>query len=89
MEALTLLKAQLGITVAARDEYLHAILEGVKKELKDIQGLDLDDSNPNHLMFLVDYAAWRYESKGQDTGMPERLRWRLRNLMVGGKNGNI
>lgn len=89
MDALTLVKAQLGITVSARDAYLQAIIDGVKRELQDIQGLVLDETNPNHLMFLVDYSVFRYESKGQDIGIPERLHFRLRNLMVGGVNGNI
>lgn len=89
MRTLDLVKQQLGIRTDARDEYISAIIDGVKKELIDIQGLNLDEENFNHLMFIVDYSAWRYQSAGQDMGMPERLHWRLRNLMVGGKNGEI
>lgn len=87
--ALSLLKARLGITIDKRDVYLQAIIEGVKREVKDIQGLDLDESNPNHLMFLVDYSCWRYMNKGEDKPMPQHILFRLKNLMVGGKNGNI
>ena len=89
MTALVLVKLQLGISTNSRDAYIQAIIDGAKKELKDIQGLVLDETNPNHLMFLVDYSAWRYQSAGQDAGMPERLHWRLRNLMVGGVDGKI
>ena len=89
MKALELVKVQLGISTNTRDDYIKNIIDGTKRELEDIQGLVLDETNPNHLMFLVDYSAWRYQSAGQDAGMPERLHWRLRNLMVGGKNGKI
>lgn len=88
MDALNILKTQLGITTNARDEYLNAILNGVQSELQEIQGLVIDMTNPTHLMFIVDYAAWRYTSKGEDGGMPQRLHWRLRNLMVA-NNENI
>ena len=89
MTALELVKLQLGISTTTRDGYIQTIIDGAKKELNDIQGLVLDETNPNHLMFLVDYSAWRYQSAGQDVGMPERLHWRLRNLMVGGVDGQI
>lgn len=89
MKALELVKVQLGISTNTRDDYIKNIIDGTKRELEDIQGLVLDETNPNHLMFLVDYSAWRYQSVGQDVGMPERLHWRLRNLMVGGKDGKI
>lgn len=79
-----LVKMQLGITTSSRDDYIQAIIDGVIKELEEIQGLKLDESNINHQMFIVDYAAWKYQSVGQDVGMPERLHFRLRNLMVNG-----
>lgn len=81
-EALKLTKAQLGITTNSRDDYLKAIIGGVVQELKEVQGLNLDLANMQHLLFIVDIAAWRYESRGEDGGMPERLHFRLRNLMV-------
>lgn len=84
METIGLVKMQLGITTKSRDEYIQAIIDGAKKELEDVQGLVIDETDPNHLMFLVDYSAWRYRSVGQDVGMPERLHFRLRNLMVNG-----
>lgn len=88
-QVLKLVKNQLGITISNRDEYIIAIIKGTLKELENIQGIKLDIENPDHLLFIVDYSAWRYESKGEDKAMPERLYWRLRNLMVGGKNGHI
>lgn len=87
MNTKELVKMQLGISTNSRDDYIQAIIDGIIKELEEIQGLKLDETNTNHQMFIVDYAAWKYQSVGQDVGMPERLRFRLRNLMVnGGRN---
>lgn len=81
-QILKLVKAQLGITITSRDDYIKAIIDGVKRELEEVQGLKVDLDDSSILMFVVDYAAWRYESRNEDAGMPERLNWRLRNLMV-------
>jgi len=88
---LQLVKARLGITTNVRDSYIEAIVQGVIKELEDAQGLVLDDANPYHLMFVVDYSTWRYQSvrepgKGPagsvPLSMPRHLQFRLHNLMV-------
>ena len=86
MDALELVKARLGITSSKRDDYLEAIIDGLKKELEEVQGLKLDEKNYYHIMFLVDYAAYRYENKGENSGLPRHLQWRLHNLFVGVKN---
>ena len=84
---LNLVKSKLGISTTIRDTYLIAIINGVVKELEDEKGLILDSNNPYHLIFIVDYATWRYESKDKDGVMPRHLQFRLHNLMihVGGK----
>jgi hypothetical protein len=87
-QVLKLVKNQLGITINSRDEYITAIIKGTLQELKEVQGLQLELDNNNELLFLVDLVAWRYDSKGEDKAIPERLYWRLRNLMVS-KNANI
>ena len=79
---LGLVKAKLGISTAVRDTYLQAIIDGVIKELEDEQGLVLDGTNSYHLLFVVDYATWRYESKDKDGAMPRHLQFRLHNLIV-------
>ncbi len=94
---LQLVKARLGITTNVRDSYIEAIVQGVITELEDAQGLVLDDANPYHLMFVVDYATWRYQSVREPENapagsvplsMPRHLQFRLHNLMVqaGGKD---
>jgi len=89
---LELVKARIGIRTNARDEYLMAIIEGIKRELKDDQGLVLTETNPHHMMFLVDYSVWRYQSVASiettstsiPLSMPRHLQWRLHNLMISG-----
>ena len=77
-----LVKERLGIKTEVRDTYLTAIVDGVIKELEDEKGLALGGANPYHLMFVVDYATWRYQSRDSDTGMPRHLQYRLHNLFV-------
>ena len=54
--ALPLVKANLNITQDVRDEYLTAIINGVVKQLQDEQGLALDEADPYHLQFVVDFC---------------------------------
>lgn len=79
---LGLVKSKLGISTTVRDTYLQAIINGVVKELEDEQGLTLDSSNSYHLIFIVDYVTWRYESKDKDGAMPRHLQFRLHNLVI-------
>ena len=78
---LELLKANLGISTQARDSYLQAILDSVKDELINEKGVPFDETNNVHLMFLVDYAAWRYRDRGEGI-MPRNLQYRLHNLII-------
>ena len=80
--ALDLIKARLGITSSVRDTYLTAIVNGVVKELEDEKGLVLDGANPYHLMFVVDYATWRYQNRDTMEAMPRHLQFRLHNLII-------
>lgn len=79
---LQLVKSKFGISTNVRDTYISAIISGVIKELEDEQGLTLDGDNSYHLLFVVDYVAWRYESKGKDIAMPRHLQFRLHNLII-------
>lgn len=78
----TLVKERLGIKSNVRDTYLTAIVDGVIKELEDEKGLALDGANPYHLMFVVDFATWRYQSRDESGAMPRHLQFRLHNLMI-------
>ena len=86
-----LVKERLGIKTDVRDTYLTAIVEGVVTELEDEKGLALDGANPYHLMFVVDYATWRYQNRDTMEAMPRHLQFRLHNLMIhaGGGSGDV
>ena len=86
--ALALVKDRLGLRTTVRDSYLTAIVNSVITELSDEKGLVLIETNPYHLMFVVDVSAWRYQNRDSSLGMPRHLQFRLHNLMihVGAKN---
>ena len=79
---LQLVKARLGITTNVRDSYIEAIVQGVITELEDEKGLVLDGANPYHLMFVVDYATWRYQNRDSEGAMPRHLQFRMHNLVI-------
>ena len=81
---LELVKARLGLTSAVRDTYLAAIIDGIVRELEDEKGLALDGANPYHLMFVVDFATWRYQNRDTMEAMPRHLQFRLHNLIISG-----
>jgi len=78
----SLVKSRLGITTTVRDTYLTAIVDGILEELSDEKGLTLDGANPYHLIFVVDYASWRYQSRDSEGSMPRHLQYRLHNLII-------
>lgn len=81
-QVLELVKARLGITTAVRDTYLIAIIAGVIDEMEKEKGIQLNSDNAHHLMFVVDYAAWRYQSRDESGAMPRHLQYRLHNLVI-------
>lgn len=89
-QALELVKARIGISTTVRDTYLKAIINGIIKELEDEKGINLDlENNDAHLMFVVDYADWRYNNRDESGAVPRHLQFRLHNLMIhngGGQN---
>ncbi|HEM3009466.1 TPA: hypothetical protein U0763_000172 [Streptococcus suis] len=81
-QLLELLKLKLGISTNLRDKPLEKILDAVISELSQSFGVELDSKRADHEMFVVDFAAYRYEG-GVD--MPRHLQWRLHNLQVSSK----
>lgn len=78
---LNLVKAVLGYRSTVRDELLKVIIKGVISELENTIGIELDESNDEHFMFVVDLVAFRYKHQGGET-MPRNLEYRLRNLII-------
>lgn len=81
-QLLELLKLKLGISTILRDKPLKKIIDAVISELGENLGVVLDPERADHEMFVVDFAAYRYEG-GVD--MPRHLQWRLHNLQVSSK----
>lgn len=79
--ALPLVKASLGYKSSVRDELLQAIIESIIDELTIQKRISLSAENSEHLMFIVDYAVFRYENKGGSV-MPRNIEYRLRNLII-------
>lgn len=97
-QALLLTKARLGLSHSVRDELLKANIAAIVDELENEKGLSLNWDSANHLMFVVDYATWRYQSVGEKAldaknPMPRHLQFRLHNLILsshrGGSNVNV
>lgn len=90
--ALSLTKAKLGITSTVRDELIQANIEAIIDELQTEKGLILNLDSPNLLMFVVDYATWRYQSvelvKPEEAPeMPSHILLRLHSLMISSNGG--
>jgi len=79
---LELVKARIGLTSPVRDTYLQAIIDGVVSELENEKGLSLNGDSPHHLMFVVDFATWRYQNRDTTGAMPRHLQFRLHNLTI-------
>jgi hypothetical protein len=88
---LLLVKERLGIRSAIRDTYLSAIIDGVIKELEDEKGIGLNSTNSYHLLFIVDYVTWRYQSRDSEGSLPRHLQFRLHNLIIhtGGGSSDV
>lgn len=80
--AVELVKERLGIRSTVRDTYLTAIVEGVIQELTDEKGVTLVEGNASHLMFVCDYATWRYQSRDSAGAIPRHLQFRMHNLII-------
>lgn len=79
-ETLDLLKLKLGISTQNRDSFLTAILMSVISEMKLSHNIILNQEEHYDLMFLIDFAIYRYRSEGG--GMPRSLQYRLHNMIL-------
>lgn len=81
-ELLILLKLRLGISSTAKDTLLNHLLDATVKMLDDEKGIFVDMANPVITEFIVNYSTWKYESKGEQSGMPRHIQFALHNLVV-------
>ena len=84
---LDLVKAKEGITTTIRDNYISHIIKGTIDELTRIKGVKLDENNHARVLFVVDYAHYRYCNK-DGVAIPRNLQYRLNDLIIkdGGEN---
>ena len=78
---LPLLKVNIGISSNTRDDYLEAIINSTVDELEKNYNIELDESDGHQVMFIVDYSAWKYRSRGEGI-IPRNLQFRLHNLVI-------
>ena len=77
---LSLLKMKLGISTTSRDSYLRVVLDSVKTEMLSNHQIELDELDHHDMMFLIDFAVYRYENTGD--GLPRSLQYRLHNMIL-------
>lgn len=98
-ELVNQVKMKAGISIDEKDGFIKVIVNGVIDELINVNGIrDLDIQNFSDAMLVIDYAEWRYSSRGEGgyyefrapngegaNILPQHLAWRLKNrrLMVG------
>lgn len=82
--AVSLLKIALGVSHSARDGYFTTMINGIISELAG-RGCDLDLTEDEDLMLVVDYAEFRYRNRDGDKAMPRNLELRVRNRIVKGR----
>ena len=81
-QILALLKANLGISGTFRDEYLNHLILSVQDEIKKQKKIRLDTNRYDHMDFLIDYSAFRYDNRDNNILMPKHLQYRLHNLLI-------
>lgn len=80
-EILLLLKARLGIATSARDPLLYIMIDGIISDCKNTHGVTLNESQPEHIMFVLDWATWKYQHP-EDGTTPRSIQFRLKNLII-------
>lgn len=86
IDALELLKFDLHILHNQSDEYLRTRIDAAKKEIVR-EGIELNMEKEDHVLIIVDYAAWLYRKRTQDITFPRHLRYRMNNILISQKAG--
>lgn len=66
------------------EAYLQKRIDAAKKDI-ELEGIKLDMDNIEHVLIVVDYAAWLYKKRNQDIGFPRHLRYRMNNILFSQK----
>ena len=87
-QILEILKAKRGIKSTVRDTVFEPIINSIIYELKHTQGVTIDVENQSLLLFIVDYADYRYDNR-DSPAMPRHLQWRMHNLVLSGDQDGV
>jgi len=82
-EMLTMLKIDLQISSTALDTMLSALITQTQAAIAR-EGITLTNSVEDS-MLVVQYAAYVYRQRRDNTGMPRFLRWMLNNRLISEK----
>lgn len=80
-KVLNLLKQRLGISTNVRDALLSALIKGIADDCKETHGITLDENNGHHVLFVLDWATWKYQHP-EDGATPRSIDFRLKNLII-------
>ena len=86
LKAIEILKSDLRILHDKSDEYLQNRIDAAKIEIER-EGIKIDESKIDHVLVIVDYAAWLYRKRTQNIDFPRHLRYRLNNILISQKAG--
>lgn len=87
-QILEILKAKRGIKSTVRDAVFEPIIKSIIYELEHTQGVTIDVENQSLLLFIADYADYRYDNR-DSPAMPRHLQWRMHNLLLSGDKDGI
>ena len=85
--ALDMFKIDLGITHNLRDTYFTNLLAAYNDELSR-KGINLDLTNTEDIMLLVDFSVYNYKHRNEDVELSKNLRNRILNRQVKGRADN-
>lgn len=80
-QVLILVKLDLGISGAKRDDYLLHFISAAKSEL-DTKGVHLDLDDTADAMLLSDYVAWNYRHRTENLPLAKNISLRINNRIV-------
>lgn len=82
-DILTLVKANLGITRTAWDDYLLALI-GAAKQMITREGVTISDTLEDTNLIVM-YTSYLWRKRAEDAPMPRMLRWALNNRIMSEK----
>lgn len=80
-DILVLLKADLNISVSARDTMLTNLISVAKNRIAT-EGITFDADNIDDCSIVEQYAAYLYRARNEKAEMPRFLRWALNNRLM-------